>query len=182
MTNRHLIAALLVLLIAPAVGVVTAQAQSLKIGYTDPELLIANMPEYRQIQEQLQREYEGGQQELQSLYLDYQGKVEDYQRKQALMSAESRQKREQELMEIQGQMQQAAAEKEQALAAREQELARPLFQRVQTAIDEVSRQRALDIVLRAPLILYVNESATVNITEDVARRLGIAVDETASTQ
>lgn len=158
-----------------------AQAASVKIGYTDHELIIVNMPDYRTIQEQLQKEYQGSQEEIQTLAQDYQDKLDKYQKQQALLSPERRQEREQELITLQGQIQQTAQEKEQGLAEREAELMRPLFERVQKAIDEVAVETGLDLVLRSqvgvqPVILYRNDKTIVDITENVARKLGLDVD------
>jgi outer membrane protein len=158
-----------------------AQTSPLKIGYTDHELIIVNMPDYRSIQEQLQKEYQGSQEEIQSLAKDYQEKLDKYQKQQALLSPERRQEREQELINLQGQIQKTAQEKEQSLAEREAELMRPLFERVQKAIDEAAAEAGLDLVLRSqvgvqPVILYRNEKTIVDITEAVARKLGLDVD------
>lgn len=178
---------LFVLFAMPAGKVMAQSGAGLKIGYTDHELIIVNMPDYRTIQEQLQKEYQGSQSEIQTLAQDYQDKLEKYQKQQALLSPERRQEREQELVDLQSRIQQTAAEKEQALAEKEAELMRPLFERVQTAIDEVAEARGLDLVLRSqvgiqPVILYRNEKTVEDITEDVARKLGLDVDsnETAT--
>lgn len=177
-----LVVTLLLLPLAFATSIdAQAQAASVKIGYTDHELIIVNMPDYRTIQEQLQKEYQGSQEEIQTLAQDYQDKLDKYQKQQALLSPERRQEREQELITLQGQIQQTAQEKEQGLAEREAELMRPLFERVQKAIDEVAVETGLDLVLRSqvgvqPVILYRNDKTIVDITENVARKLGLDVD------
>ncbi len=163
-----------------------ASAQTLKVGYTDHELLIVNMPEYQQVQEQLKAEYEQSQGSLQTLYQGYQEKLDRYQKQQALLSEERRKERENELVQAQQEIQQKASESEQKLAEREGELLKPLFERVDTAIKTVAREKGLDIVLRSsvgpvqPIILYVNEKTVVDITPDVARKLGLKVDDQAS--
>ena len=43
-----------------------AQAQNLKVGYTDHEVIIAAMPDYRTVQQQLQQEYQSSQASLQT--------------------------------------------------------------------------------------------------------------------
>jgi outer membrane protein len=162
-----------------------AQGQGLRVGFTDHEIIIVNMPEYRRVQTQLQEMFRGGQQELQGLYQDYQERLDRYQRQQALLNEQRRAEREQELMELQQQIQQQGQQKEQEIAEREAQLMQPLFERVQGAIDAVASRRNLDIVLRAnvgtqPLILYVNPNTITDITLDVARELGIEVDENAA--
>lgn len=181
------LAGALVVLAMFGMSTAPAQAQALKVGYTDHEVLIVNMKEYQSVQAQLQREAQSGQQELQQLYADYQEKVDRYQKQQALLSAEKRQEREQELLQLQQQLQESATQKDQALGRRQAELMQPILDRVQNAIDKVAEARGLDIVLRSqvgvePVLLYVNEKTVANITMDVARELGIDVDdeETAS--
>ena len=163
-------------------SVQTADAQALRVGYTDHELLLVNRPRYRDVQTQLQQSYLADQEELQTLAADFQEKVERYQRQQAVLSAETRQLREQELQNLQQQLQLAAQEKEQGLGNRRAELMQPLLEDVNEAIEAVAKAQNLDLVLRAqigfePVLLYVNEDTMVDITLDVARRLGIEVDE-----
>lgn len=154
-----------------------AEAQSQRIGYTDQELIIAQMPEYRNILQQLQGIAEGHQTEYRSKVEDFQRKLEDYQRKQALMSDEARQSREQELTEAQATIQSFLQEKEQEMGEKEIELLRPLLQRVENAINEVARERNLDMVIgvragQSPIVLYVANDE-MDITADVMSRLGL---------
>lgn len=163
-----------------------AHAQTLKVGYTDHEIIIANMPAYAQVQTRLQSEYQGGQEALQSLAADFQSEVEKYQKQQPLLSAEKRAERENELAQRQAEIQQAAGRKDQELAALEAELMQPILQKVQDAIDTVAKEKSLDLVLRyqigggQPVLLYANPERVVDITLDVARKLGIEVDEEAA--
>lgn len=185
MINRLTSVFVLLLLAAPALFS-TADAQALKVGYTDHEIIIVNMPEYQDVQQRLQQEYQGSQQEIQTLYQDYQDKVSRYQKQQALMSEEKRAEREQELMQIQQQIQQQAQQKDQALAQREAEMMQPLLEKVQNAIDTVAQNKGLDLVLRSqvgqqPVLLYVNEETVQDITMDVAVALGLDVDESSDT-
>lgn len=168
--------------LAVAVFAGSASGQNLKVGYTDHELIIVNMPDYRTIQEQLQQDVAGGQQELQQMYQSYQEKLERYQKQQPVLSEDIRAQREKELMDLQGEIQRTASSKEQQLAERNAEMMAPILERVQNAIDKVSRARNLDLVLRAqagtePIILFVNEETIQDITMDVARELGLDVTD-----
>ncbi len=182
---KRLYALLLVALLGLGAGQAQAQATP-KIGYTDHEVIIVNMPEYRQIRQKLQTEYQGSQGQLQTKFQDYQEKLEKYQKQQALLSDERRAEREKELMALQEEIQKAAANEEQALAEREVELMKPLLDKVQNAIDTVAKRKGLDLVLRTqagpmqPIILYVNDQTIADITPDVARQLGLEVDESAA--
>ncbi len=160
----------------------TVQAQKLKVGFTDHEVLIAAMPDYAQLQGQLQQEFAAAQEALQSLAADFQAEVEKYQKQQSLLSAESRASREQELGSRQQELQEAAGRKDQELAELEAELMQPIFDRVQEAIDGVAKSKQLDLVIRhrvgaQPVILYVNDESVTDITIEVAKALGIDVDD-----
>ena len=159
-----------------------AQAQATKIGFTDHEVIIASMPDYANIQRQLQQEYLGAQEALQSLAADFQESVEEYQVQQRLLTEERRAQREQELQEKQTELQEAANRKDEDLAQLEAQLMEPIFTRVQEAIDEVAKSHELDIVLRhrvgaQPVILYINPDTVKDITLEVAVKLGIDVDQ-----
>ncbi len=159
-----------------------ARAQELKIGYTDHELIIAQMPEYQEILKQLQQEAAGGQKEYEAKVQEFQKKLEDYQKKQALLSPEARQKREAELVQMQQEIQQFLAQKEQALGQKEAELMQPLLQKLDNAIQEVAREQGIDLVLRAragqePIILYASDRI-VDVTEAVMRKLGLITENT----
>ncbi len=163
------------------------QVAPLKIGYTDHELLIAAMPDYQNVQQQLQQEYQTSQNVLQALYEEFQGKVDRYQKQQALLSEERRQEREQELAVAQQEIQRKAAESDQQLAQRQAELLNPIFERVGVAINEVAKEKGIDLVLRShagvnqPIILYVNEDRIINITEEVAVKLGLPIPDDTQT-
>jgi outer membrane protein len=191
MLKKFFGAAALMALAAPlffAGAVQDAQAQGLKVGYTDHEVIIMNMPEYRTIRQQLQRDVESGQQRLQTMYQDFQEQVERYERQQGLLSPERRAERERELLELQQSIQEQARLSEQQIGEREAELMSPLLDRVQQAIDSVAEALGLDIVLRTqvgmqPVILFVNPRTVTDITMDVARNLGLQVDpDTADRQ
>ncbi len=158
------------------------RAQSLSVGFTDHEIILINMPQYQQVQQQLQADFDASQESLQALYADYQERLERYQRQQSLLSEDRRLEREQELVQLQEQIQTEAQSQDQQLAARQAELMQPLLELIQDAINEVADANGLDIVLRTrvgtePLLLYVNPDTVQDITLHVARAMGLDVDE-----
>lgn len=157
------------------------QAQNIEIGYADPEIIITYMPEYALIQNQMAVEYRTSQEALQALAEDFQERVEKYQKQQPLLSAERQTEREAELGELQAEIQDAAARKDDELAQRQEELMAPLLEKVQEAIDAISKEKGLDIVIRSPALLYVNSDRVVNINVDIAKHLGIEIEEEDST-
>ena len=173
---RFIRLSILTLLVTVAMNL-AASAQTLKIGYADPEVIITYMPEYQDIQQQMAAEYRTSQEALQALAEDFQDRVEKYQKQQPLLSAERQAERETELAQLQTEIQDSAARKDQELAQRQEDLMAPLLERVQEVIDDVAAEKGLDIVIRSPALLFVNEDTISNINLDIAERLGIEIDE-----
>ena len=158
------------------------QLPALRIGYTDHEVIISNMPRTREIQQELQAEVESGQRILQSMQQDLAGKIERYQTQQALLSDERKQEREKELRALEEELRSKATQLEEDLVRREVDLMGPIFQRVDDAIQTIASEKNLDLILRTqagpsqPILLYANPDRIVDVTLEVARELGIDVD------
>ncbi len=158
-----------------------AQIAALKIGYTDHASLIAAMPLFQQAQQTLQAEARQDEEGLRAMFDEYQEKLDRYQKQQALLTTERREQREQELLLLQQDIQNAEQMSQQKLGERQAELYAPIFDLVDEALQAVAKEKGLDIVLRSrigptePLILYVNEDKIVDITLDVAQKLGLDV-------
>jgi len=165
----------LVLICAALLGVPDAHAQ--KIGYTNQEAILANMPEMQDVQQQLQQAAQQQQAELQQEQQQFQQRLEQYQKQQSLLSDSVRQVREQELRQRQQELQQSVQQREQRLQQRESELMQPLLEELQSAISDVAEEQNIDVVMRTQALLYVGESSNnaVDITRDVAEKLGIDV-------
>lgn len=171
-------ALLLLLAAAPAAQ---AQQSTTQIGYTDYELVIVQMPQYRDVQQQLQQQAQADQEALAQQEQAIQEKFIDYQNNQAVLSAEARQGREEEIVQMQTDLQREQQRRLQALGRREAELLQPLLERLQGAIDEVATARGLALVLSSrvgsePAILYAGPS-TVDITAEVMSKLGISMTQ-----
>lgn len=178
-----------VLLAAAAVLLVSAmpeaQAQT-RIGYTDYELVVVQMPQYREVQQQLQQLAESDREDLSGMEQEIQQRFADYQSQSGVLSEEARAEREEEIVEMQTELQQEQQRRLQALGQRENELLQPLFNELQGAIDEVATERGLSVVLATrvstePVLLFAGED-TVDITPEVMSRLGISMTQTGNGQ
>lgn len=173
--HRFLLAALVALAAFP----LAAQAQEVKIGYLDPDLLLARMPEARDVQSRLQQQLQADQQELATLQQTMAEKYQDYEQNASVMNDEARQAREQELLQMQQQLQASQQEKLQALQQQEATLLQPLFDKLNAAIEEVAEAQGVSIVFStvandSPVVLYAGANA-VDLTQPVAEQLGISV-------
>jgi len=162
-----------------------AQAQSnnseLKIGYVNPQSILANMPEMRAVQQRLQNFTARKQQELLTLEQDFQTQVAQYQQKVGVISAEAQQQEEVRLGQLQQELLQAQEVAEQERAPRRDELVGPLLEQIGSAIEAVAQKQGLSYVLNTTtssgdmIILYASEDfrAKFDITQSVMEELGM---------
>ncbi len=162
-----------------------AQAQSnnseLKIGYVNPQSILANMPEMRAVQQRLQNFTARKQQELSTLEQEFQTQVAEYQQKVGVISADAQQQEEARLGQLQQDLLQAQEVAEQELAQRRDELVGPLLEQIGAAIETVAQKQGLSYVLNTTtssgdmIILYASEDfrAKFDITQSVMEELGM---------
>lgn len=168
---------------APAV----AGAQATLLGYLDPDVIIVRMPEYAAAQQVLQARQQEIAAQLQVQEDSLRTRIEAYRAlgTSSVVSAATRQTREQEIMQMQQALEQGQNAGLQELGRREAELIQPVLERLQEAIDAESGELGLTMVFaaranNAPVLLFAGDSA-VNLTEPVMERLGITMDTPAST-
>lgn len=165
------------LLLGTALVASTTQAQ--RIGYTNQEALLANMPEMENVQQQLQQEQQQLQQQLQQEQQQLQQDMQEYQQQQSLLDDSAQQQREQELRQRRNELQQKFQQQQQQLQQQERKLMQPLLENLQNAIDQVANEQNLEVVMRTQALLYVDQNSdqVVDITTDVAQELGISLEQ-----
>lgn len=153
----------------------------MKIGYVNPQAVLAKMPEMRAIQQRLQNFAERKQEELLEEERNFQNAVAEYEQKAGVISEEANQREQQRLQQMQQDLQTAQQEAEAALQQRREELLGPMFEQIGTAIDAVADQMGLTYVLNTTtssgdlIILYASEEyqSEYDITDAVMQELGI---------
>ncbi len=163
-----------------------ADAQTTRLGYLDPDIIIVRMPEYATAQGQLQARQREIATELQAREDSIRTMVESYRAlgNSAVVTPATRQAREAEIMQLQQAYEQRQNTGLQELSRREAELLQPVLERLQNAIDAESDAQGLTMVFaaranNAPVLLFAGDSA-VNLTDPVMTRLGITMDTPAA--
>lgn len=155
----------------------------IKIGYTNIELVMAYMPEAKSVQASLET-YQKKLGEKLKVKEDYATqKLGEYQEllEANRLSPTDKETREKELMKLDQELQKEAGEAEFNLMAKRQELLEPVLKKLQDAIDGVAEERGYTYILNqttsagVSTILYGPEED--DITEDIMRKLGIAIPE-----
>ncbi|MFT6880908.1 MAG: outer membrane protein [Psychromonas sp.] len=149
-----------------------------KIGYTNIDFILTNIPDSKVIQEKLATEKAQYDKLLQEKIATFQKDYEDYQKNAATMSPVIRQDKEKTLQTAQEGIQTFQKNSENALQSKQQDLLAPVMDKIQGAIDEVAKANAYTHVFNSdagygttPVILVAPESD--NITSLVFKQLGV---------
>ncbi len=160
-------------------GSLSMQAQSsFKLGWTNIDYLLQNMPEAKEIQAKLQTESAQYEKLLSEKYADYQKQFEDYQKNQATMSSVIKADKEKSLMNKQNEIEELNKNSQAQIQAKQQELVDPVMTKIQKAIDDVAKENGYTYIINSDagmgtnaVILVAPESD--NISALVFKKLGV---------
>ena len=161
-----------------------AQAQELKIGYTNVELLMDLMPEMEQIAADVQDYQAQLQTNIQKKAQDFQRKVQAYQQAAPTMTEDARAAKEQELQKLQQDLQKYEQDAQVSYQNKLQELLAPVQQKVFNAINAVAAENNYSHVfsesaVQSPILLYTRDED--KFTELVLAKLGIELPAAPAT-
>ena len=164
----------------------SAQAQATKIGYVDTDQIVVRMPAFAQVQGQLQQQQQAVGQRVRfvqdSLRQVLQTRVGEYETfdQSALATDEARRERQQEILQLQGGIEQSEVEGLQYLSYVEARLLQPVLTEIDNAIRAEAEAGGYDLILptvanNAPVFLYSSDRVP-DLTTAVMTRLGIDPD------
>jgi outer membrane protein len=165
------------LLTAGTLAATSAQAQApLKIGYTDVQYVLAQMPESKQIESDLKIYNTQLEAQLKSKYADYQAKGEAYQKGSATMTDVVKADKEKELQGLQQSIQEFQQSAQQSLQQKQQTLLKPALDKLQKNIDLVADENGFTYVFNSdgggsPLLLHAPKDG--DISDLVLKKMGI---------
>lgn len=169
-----------ILILAFLVAAMSAEAQDggIKIGFTNADFILGNMPEAKQIESELKVHEQQLTAQLEAKSKDFQVKVEDFQRNAANMIPEVRADKERELQGMQQSIQKFQQDAQASLQRKSGELLQPAYDKIQVAIDAVAKANGYTHILNSGqpevglnIILYASEEF--NISDLVLKELGI---------
>lgn len=155
-----------------------AQAQDIKIGYTNVELLMDLMPEMEQIAADIQDYQTQLQTNIQTKAQDLQRRFQSYQQAAPTMTEDARAAKEQELQKLNQDLQKFEQDAQTSYQRKLQELLEPVQQKVYNAINAVAAENNYTHVFaeaagNAPVLLYTRDDD--KFTELVLAKLGIEI-------
>ncbi|MEM7659759.1 MAG: OmpH family outer membrane protein [Bacteroidota bacterium] len=173
-----LLTALMVLSLA---GTAFAQ-QNIKIGYANIEAILLYMPETKSMNQQITTFREKLAQDLQNRQAYAQTKLAEYQETMQAggFPTEAAQKAaEDELVKLDQEIQQKAAESDQKLMAKRQDLMAPIIEKVQKQIKSLAADEGYTYILNtvdgAGVSIVLHGPENDDVTEKLMTRLGIEI-------
>lgn len=161
--------------IACVLGAAGARAQtSLKIGYINSQVILANSSEAAAAQQQFDQEMQGYQGEIERLETELTGLQESFQRQQLTLSPEARAAREQQLQTRMTAYQQRTQELTQLAEQRRAQLIQPVMDRINTVIEAVRAEGSYHLILDVAAGSIVAADESLDLTQQVIARLGTA--------
>lgn len=158
-----------------------ANAQELKVGYLDPQLVLERMPEMAAVQMRIKnfRDRKGA--EIQQKEAAFVQAQNDFQQRSGVISETARQEGQAALARQYQDLQTATSTAQQEINQRTNELLGPLLTQLRQAIDAVAAREGLSYVLNTTtssgdqIILYVAQDYAnkYDITDEVMQQLGI---------
>jgi outer membrane protein len=156
---------------------ITANAQQ-KIGYTNVDFILNNLPDAKDIETKLKTEKAQYDKLLQDKVADFQKKYEDYQKNQATMSPVIKADREKELTNQNNAIQEFQQNSEGALQQKQQQLLAPVLDKIDKTIKDVAKENGYVYVFNTdagpgttPILLVAPDAD--NISDLVFKKLGV---------
>ena len=163
---------LIICAICALCGFTTANAQ--KFGHVNSQEIIQAMPEFAKARteiEALSKQYEA---DLKSMYEELQKKGEAYEKEQATLPQNIKERREKELAEMQQKIQQSYQDNQQALQKASQEKMQAITAKVLDAIKAIGQTGQFVIINEVNSgIPYISTTLSTDVTAQVKAKLGL---------
>ena len=171
----------IIIIAAMALVSLAATAQETKIAYVDFNEVIMLMPEMDAARATLEENEMTQNEILQSMYEEYQTKVQQYQQKAETWTAAIRQSKESELMEIQSRLEQTQQSFATEINQIQQELQAPIVEKAQNTVNELAKAKGVAVVLEKGSVIYIDPAQCVDLTPEARKALNIPEGRTLET-
>lgn len=149
-----------------------ASAQTVKIGYLNPDEVLQAMPEFKKVQTQLAELSKKYEDQLATMRTELQNKMEEFQKLGENEPQSIRERKAKDIEDMQTRMQSFYENAQQELQRQQQTLAQPLHSKLQDAVDAVGKEGNFTVVIYKDVMMYYATPA-VDITSLVKAKLGI---------
>ncbi len=151
-----------------------------KFAYIDLESVINKMPEFEKAKAQLEKEYRDVQNQLEQLQVEYNKKLQELQENMQLPDNDTNkwskavlQLKQQELADLQQRIVNFQNTAQQTLQQRQIDLFKPVYDKVDSVVQYIAKQKGYIFVVKKDDVYYVNKDKVDDITSEVEHYLNI---------
>ena len=170
MTKKILLPVLLLLISINAI------AQT-KVGTVDTDLILAKMPEFKQVQEDLVAYGNKLEEDLKVKTDDYQAKIKSYQEGVNDMTAAMKKLREDEIIALENDINQFRQNASQLVPLEQNRLLQPLYQKIGGILEELAKEQGYTQILTVNNSGLAYIDPNFDLTNTVLTKLGIPLEE-----
>ena len=163
---------LIICAICAICGLTTASAQA-KFGHVNTSEIMQAMPEFTKAQNEikaLQEQYEA---DLKSMQDEFQKKGEAFDKEQATLPENIKQRRQQELQDMYTKIQQSYQDNQQALQKASAEKMQAIQTKIMDAIKEVGTSGGFVYIMEMGSLPYISSTLSTDVTAQVKAKLGL---------
>jgi len=170
----------LVLLIVLGLGAIVSYAQTttpaVKIGYVDPDYILTQMPEFKQIEADMKSLQSQLKNQIDTKYQEFQKKLADYQANINTMLEPVRVNTERELQQLQQNIEKLQQDAQTTIQNKNAQLMEPVYSKIGKAIEDTAKENGFTFVLTQQIqgldvILYGDEK--LDISDLVLKKMGV---------
>jgi len=158
------------------VGLFSMPALSQKNAYVDTEYILSKIPAYENAQAKLDALSEGWKKEIETKYKEVETKYKEYQTEIALLSAEMKKQREDEIIKLENdanKLKEKYFGNEGSLYTKRQELVKPIQDEVYNAIKEIATEGNYGFIFdKAADMSLIYTDPRFDISDDILKKLG----------
>lgn len=151
----------LLLALAVVGGPLGALAAELKIGVADTNAILVNSPEGKRAQDAIKRKAEELGRPLGTKRQTIGRQLEDFQKQAGLMKEDARKRKAEELQKKMQDLDKQAADADKQLSKFRDDTLGPLAKKMDRALEELSKDEKLDLILDKSVVLINNKSLDV---------------------
>lgn len=153
-------------------GVLPARAQTpLKLGYINSQAILEQTPGAREASDQFDQEMQSLRAQLQPAADSLEQMISQYEAQSLTLSAEAKQRREQQIRERQQLLEQRAAQLDAQASQRRAELVQPIMDRISRVIEEIRVEGSYHIIFDVAAGSIIAADSALDLTDEVVRRL-----------
>ena len=153
-------------------GFATANAQA-RFGHVNVQEIMQAMPEYTKAKSELETLASQYEADLKSMYDELQKKAEAFDKEQATLPENIKQRRQTELQEMYQKIQQSYQDNQQALGKAQQEKLQAISSKIMDAIKEIGQAGGYVYIMEMGSFPYISTTLSTDVTAQVKQKLGL---------